>query len=167
MKVSQEFLTLVLLGHGTTHSHTPGAPAPATLPHNKSPFEYLHTEEGFLHAKAYFSFIANNNNNDDDDETDEYFNENQFINFLRKLTDFTDQEILEIYDTFGEPPPQLQQRGPPPCLTALLHDRCATGQGQRDPLRGVLLHPFPLGLSRPLPADQVPVRTHATVHRCG
>jgi hypothetical protein len=100
MKVNQEFLTLVLLGQGTTHSHTPGAPAPATLPHNKSPFEYLHTEEGFLHAKTYFSFIANNN-----DETDEYFNENQFINFLRKLTDFNDHEILEIYDTFGNPPP--------------------------------------------------------------
>ncbi len=105
--MSQDFLTLVLLGHGTTHSHTPGAPAPAPLPHNKTPFDYLHTEEGFLHAKAYFSFIANNNNNDDDDETDEYFNENQFINFLRKLTDFTDQEILEIYDTFGEPPPNF------------------------------------------------------------
>lgn len=110
--MNQEFLTLVLLGQGTTHSHTPGAPAPATLPHNKSPFEYLHTEEGFLHAKTYFSFIANNN-----DETDEYFNENQFINFLRKLTDFNDHEILEIYDTFGNPPPHTSTTWP----TALSH----------------------------------------------
>jgi hypothetical protein len=110
MKVNQEFLTLVLLGQVTTHSHTHGTPGQAaTLPHNKSPFDYLHTEEGFLHAKTYFSFIANNNF-----EADEYFNENQFINFLRKLTDFNDHEILEIYDTFGIPTAPFTSLSPTP-----------------------------------------------------
>ncbi len=81
MRLTIDFLQQILLGH-----------AGGSFPHNKTPFEYLYTEEGFNSAKSYFNSIA---------QDASYFNENQFVIFLRKLTDFNDHEILELYDTFG------------------------------------------------------------------
>jgi len=57
-----------------------------------SPFEFIYSEKGFSNLKKWFAQNATGSKNQ--------FNENQFITFLRELTDLGDHQILEVFDTF-------------------------------------------------------------------
>lgn len=87
-------------GGTTTHTplHTekaqtkPTTPEAALPPPPTNPFDFIYSEKGFSNLKKWFSQNASSNKN--------LFNENQFITFLRELTDFGDHQILEVFDTF-------------------------------------------------------------------
>ncbi|KAL6051746.1 EF-hand calcium-binding domain-containing protein 9 [Balamuthia mandrillaris] len=71
-----------------------------SFPSSKTPFEVLYTEEGFENARTWFRGKCHAE--EEDHGARIAMNENQFINFLRKLTDFNDYEILEILDIFDK-----------------------------------------------------------------
>ena len=60
----------------------------------KTPYHELKTEVGTRNLKTWFLEHASSE--------DKTLNENQFLNFCRKLTDLSDWEILEVLDIFGE-----------------------------------------------------------------
>ncbi len=57
-------------------------------------FDLLYAENGFQSAKKWFLLNATN--------LDNTFSENQFINFLRKIANFSDHIILDVFDIFGK-----------------------------------------------------------------
>src|SRR3546814_9666597 len=60
------------------------------LPTPTNPFDFIYSERGFSNLKKWFTQYASGNNKIQ-------FNENQFINFLRELTDLDDYHILEVF----------------------------------------------------------------------
>ena len=56
-------------------------------------FNLLYTEMGFKNCQKYFT--------DESMNTKGTFTENQFIHFMRELTDLGDHQIVEIFDIFG------------------------------------------------------------------
>jgi hypothetical protein len=56
-------------------------------------FNLLYTDMGFKNCQKFFC--------DESFTTKGTFTENQFINFMRELTDLGDHQIVEIFDIFG------------------------------------------------------------------
>eukprot|EP01102_Stenamoeba_stenopodia_P011648 TRINITY_DN3599_c0_g1_i1.p1 TRINITY_DN3599_c0_g1~~TRINITY_DN3599_c0_g1_i1.p1 ORF type:complete len:445 (-),score=100.73 TRINITY_DN3599_c0_g1_i1:24-1358(-) len=80
-------------GAVTGGGYSDGSPGAATTQQIAvSPFDFIYSEKGFSNLKKWFSINATGNTNQ--------FNENQFITFLRELTDLGDHQILEVFDTF-------------------------------------------------------------------
>jgi hypothetical protein len=61
----------------------------------KTRYDFLYTPEGFHSTKMWFLKNAANMDNFNT------LNENQLIAFLRKLTNFKDLQILELFDILG------------------------------------------------------------------
>jgi len=72
---------------------------PQIVEENVYQFEYLYTETGFGNVKRWFNTAATPPKTLNEPKT---FNENEFIKFLRELTDFPDHQILEVFDIFDK-----------------------------------------------------------------
>lgn len=106
MKVSEELLTHILTGGCPTagglvtpRQEGPIANSMKEVQHRHySLFHFAYTETGFNNIVKWFE---ENSTCSVVEETPVYsFSENQFINFMRELTDHGDYEILEIFDMF-------------------------------------------------------------------
>lgn len=111
VKVNLLFLTEIILGEGSSSGKKSSKTSKSKkkeqfrfnyllkssiISRNSSHFDALYRPEGFHSAKKWFLSNAGKRN-----ETFDTFSENQFIDFLRKLTDFKDYEILELFDILG------------------------------------------------------------------
>jgi hypothetical protein len=91
VKIDAEFLYSIIV----RESNSPSNPTP--LPPTKNPitiYETLYTENGFHNLKRWFLF---NNKNQEGS-----LNEMQFSRIMRRLTNFRDYKILEIFDLLGK-----------------------------------------------------------------
>lgn len=131
MKVDHNFIMKILSAPGTVYlgrtprkSTTPRSPATAVTPrvantpHNSTSikksytgtgpllitnkqenkelsfFNLLYTDMGFKNCQKFFQ--------DETSKTKGTFTENQFIHFMRELTDLGDYQIVEMFDIFGK-----------------------------------------------------------------
>jgi hypothetical protein len=99
VKINFEFLQSILIQEANSPNTTPSVnlsptqPNPKTKSQSQTLFETLYTENGFHNLKKWFLFNTTN--------LDSNLSEAQFIKIMKKLTNFRDYKILEIFDLLG------------------------------------------------------------------
>mmetsp|Transcript_34570 Transcript_34570/g.97493 ORF Transcript_34570/g.97493 Transcript_34570/m.97493 type:complete len:246 (+) Transcript_34570:15-752(+) len=99
MKVSDEYLRQIIKGQSQASSQitkqTPrgtgvgGGESAGGLPDQTNLFEALYAKDNIERLKTQFESLS---------APQGYMTENQFLSFMRNLTDFRDHEIIEIFD---------------------------------------------------------------------
>ena len=96
VKINSEFLQSILNPESnsttTTQSASPTQPSARTKTQSTTLYETLYTENGFHNLKKWFLNNKLENN----------LTEVQFIKIMKKLTNFREYKILEIFDLLGK-----------------------------------------------------------------
>jgi hypothetical protein len=100
MKVNPDFLASIIKGRdGYITPHSPesqsesGSKTPTSL-QTRTLFDEMYTKTGLEQVKFWFLEHIQSSKN-------LVMSETAFVAFLRNLTDFSEWEILEVYDMFG------------------------------------------------------------------